>query len=88
MLIRLLNTSCSFLSFDAGKCRSEIDMFCLGVEPGERRLADCLQTQLAAEAAPDFSGPHQWTDGCRAELDAFMMETATNINKNLPLGGM
>lgn len=43
----------------AGKCRANIDQLCLGVEPGENRLAMCLVNQLQVEAQPDFSGPHK-----------------------------
>lgn len=43
----------------AGKCREDINQFCLGVEPGENRLAGCLSGRLQLEAQPDFAEKHK-----------------------------
>jgi hypothetical protein len=32
-----------------GNCTAEIKQYCDGIEPGEARLADCLQEQVEAE---------------------------------------
>jgi hypothetical protein len=44
-----------------GSCRKEVEAFCLGVEPGERHLANCLQHQLDQEAQPGLQpGENKW----------------------------
>lgn len=50
-----LHTRCA-----SGACQKEAGMFCLGVEPGEHRLANCLRHQLDQEALPDFTGTNKW----------------------------
>jgi hypothetical protein len=45
----------------SGSCRKEVEAFCLGVEPGERRMANCLQHQLDQEALPGLQpGENKW----------------------------
>lgn len=55
---------CLFSSMVAailGSCRKEVEAFCLGVEPGERHLANCLQHQLDQEALPGLQpGENKW----------------------------
>lgn len=73
----------------AGDCRSEIDGYCQGTEPGEGRLADCLTQQLVAEAQPTAStseSQRPFGDACRHALDIYRRDRAENINLNLPLG--
>ena len=70
----------------AGDCRSEIDGYCSGVQPGEGRLADCLTQQLLVQEQPKGSTPRPFTDACRAELDLYRRSRAGSINSNLPLG--
>ncbi|KAL4443753.1 hypothetical protein ABPG75_011490 [Micractinium tetrahymenae] len=67
-----------------GACEQDIDWFCAKVEPGEGRLAACLSEQLEEGAAADTVG-HTVSEGCYEELSAFMVDRATNINKDVPL---
>ena len=68
----------------AGACNVEVDQFCYEVQPGEGRLAKCLDDQLVEEGKNAYKGA-KVTDGCKAELDKFKIERASNINKDVPL---
>ena len=68
----------------AGSCNVEVDQFCYEVQPGEGRLAKCLDDQLVEEGKASYKGA-KVTDSCNAELDKFKIERAGNINKDVPL---
>lgn len=70
----------------AGKCASEIDAFCKDVTPGEGRLSKCLTDQFQEEMQDKYTGPRV-SEACHNEVDAFKQDRASNINKDLPLGG-
>ena len=62
----------------------EVDQFCFEVQPGEGRLAKCLDDQLVEEGKPAYKGS-KVSDGCKTELDTFKISRAENINKDVPL---
>lgn len=67
-----------------GACSSDINVFCVDVQPGASRLEDCLTQQLAEEAKDGYTG-NKVSAKCVKELDDFKIDRATNINKNVPL---
>ena len=81
----------------AGACKEAIKQSCHALKPGAGRLAACLtRRQRAAESAErdgaEALGPGPLREAalgeaCAKELDAFRVDAATNINKNVPLGG-
>ena len=71
-------------TFRAGECSSDINVFCVDVKPGASQLADCLSQQHAEEQKEGYSG-NKVSARCIKELDAFKIDRASNINKNVPL---
>lgn len=65
-------------------CKADIKYFCSTVKPGEGRLSLCLKNQIEEEEKGSVTG-RKTTAECREELQQFMMDRATNINKDLPL---
>ncbi|EFN51157.1 hypothetical protein CHLNCDRAFT_141382 [Chlorella variabilis] len=78
-----------------GACKEAIKQSCHALKPGAGRLAACLtRRQRAAESAErdgaEALGPGPLREAalgeaCAKELDAFRVDAATNINKNVPL---
>ncbi len=67
-----------------GACGSDINVFCVDVQPGASRLEDCLTQQIAEESKEGYTG-NKVSAKCVKELDDFKIDRATNINKNVPL---
>ena len=43
-------------SAGAGRCKGEVDSFCPTIEAGRRRVADCLQAQVAKQESGNVQG--------------------------------
>ena len=69
----------------AGACKADLVSICPSIEPGAARLAACLAQQDLAVALDDSLPP--LSKACQAELDAFRQDAASNVNKNVPIGG-
>ncbi|DBA68142.1 TPA: hypothetical protein ACH3X2_013949 [Trebouxia sp. C0005] len=67
-----------------GDCAGDIDTFCATITAGRRRLADCLQSQVAAQETGNVQGKAVKED-CLIELAAFQADLTTNVNKDIPL---
>ena len=67
-----------------GECSKELEQWCSSVKPGEGRLAKCMTDQLADEAKPGYKNAKSSTE-CAAELAAFKVDRADNINRDIPL---
>lgn len=73
----------------AGNCTAEIKQYCDKVEPGEARLADCLQEQVEAEETDGNSGDQVTiSKKCKMEILDFKVLRDTNINLNTNLAKM
>ena len=63
----------------------DLASICPSTEPGAGRLAACLAQHGLAVALDDSLPP--LGKACQAELDAFRQDAASNVNKNVPIGG-
>ena len=67
-----------------GACARDTDFLCRDLPPGEGRLATCIRTHIQNEEQGNVAG-RAVTDECKAEVDAFFADRATNVNKDLAL---
>lgn len=51
-------------SVAAGDCKGDIDSFCSTVKAGRRRLADCLQAQVAKQESGNVQGTESCLETC------------------------
>lgn len=67
-----------------GPCKGVLRKLCRRVDPGEGRLASCLQEQAQA-AKGDAAGHEPLPRACRDQLDSFLQAITANVNANLPI---
>jgi golgi apparatus protein 1 len=67
-----------------GACEADIDALCVGLPPGEGRLASCLTKRMKDEANGNVVG-RKVTRKCKEEVADYFFDRSKNINKNLQL---
>lgn len=67
-----------------GHCKGDVASFCSTIKAGRRRVADCLQAQVAKQDSGNVQGKTV-KEACLTELAEFQANLTTNVNKDIPL---
>lgn len=64
------------LSWLAGPCSAEVDLFCFETKSGAGRLAKCLKEQLTEQEKPGYADS-KISEACKKDLDKFAIDKAS-----------